>query len=182
MIIVKDNLRDLKKILNVVTLKVIYSNDIKGIWCITIENKDISKVVKVFKVYLNYDQLLDIWCVEELNVLVFNIMLVSTNTGSRLILKVNLREEEVISTLTDIYKSAGWLEREVYDLFGVISLGNKDLRRILLDYGFKGHPLRKSFPLMGYKELRYSEEDKRIISEDLELSQEIRDYNYIKTW
>ena len=81
-----------------------------------------------------------------------------------------------------IWPVAGWLEREVYDMYGVIFAGNPDLRRILTDYGFEGHPFRKDFPLTGYQELRYSEEDKRVVYEPVSLAQDLRSFDFMSPW
>jgi NADH-quinone oxidoreductase subunit C len=87
-----------------------------------------------------------------------------------------------VPTVTNLWPVAGWLEREVFDMFGVIFAGNTDLRRILTDYGFEGHPFRKDFPLTGYQELRYSEEDKRVVYEPVELAQDLRSFDFMSPW
>jgi len=84
--------------------------------------------------------------------------------------------------VTTLWPNAGWLEREVFDLYGVIFEGNTDLRRILTDYGFEGHPFRKDFPLTGYQELRYSEEEKRVVYEPVELAQDFRTFEFTSPW
>jgi NADH-quinone oxidoreductase subunit C len=84
--------------------------------------------------------------------------------------------------VTDLWPVAGWLEREVYDLYGVLFSGNRDLRRILTDYGFRGHPLRKDFPMTGYVELRYSEEEKRVVYEPVQLAQDFRTFDFMSPW
>jgi NADH-quinone oxidoreductase subunit C len=84
--------------------------------------------------------------------------------------------------VTGLWPVAGWLEREVFDMFGVIFAGNADLRRILTDYGFEGHPFRKDFPLTGYHELRYSEEDKRVVYEPVKLAQDLRQFDFMSPW
>jgi NADH-quinone oxidoreductase subunit C len=91
-------------------------------------------------------------------------------------------EDTPVSTITHIWPNAGWLEREVYDLYGVIFSGNPDLRRILTDYGFAGHPFRKDFPLTGYVELRYSEEQKRVVYEPVTLAQDFRSFDFMSPW
>ncbi len=85
-------------------------------------------------------------------------------------------------TVTTLWPVAGWLEREVFDMFGVIFAGNPDLRRILTDYGFEGHPFRKDFPLTGYQELRYSEEAGRVVYEPVELAQDLRQFDFMSPW
>ncbi len=100
----------------------------------------------------------------------------------RLRLKVQVREDEMAPSITDIHPSANWFEREVFDLFGVIFTGHPDLRRILTDYGFRGHPLRKDFPTTGYTEVRYDEEAKRVVYEPVDLVQEYRHFDFMSPW
>ncbi len=85
-------------------------------------------------------------------------------------------------TVTTLWPNAGWLEREVFDMFGVLFDGNTDLRRILTDYGFEGHPFRKDFPLTGYTELRYSEDEKRVVYEPVQLAQDLRQFDFSSPW
>jgi NADH/F420H2 dehydrogenase subunit C len=87
-----------------------------------------------------------------------------------------------VPSVTDIYSSAGWMEREAFDMFGIFFEGNPDLRRILTDYGFEGHPLRKDFPLSGYMEVRYDDSKKRVVGLPLELTQEFRAFDYGSPW
>lgn len=108
--------------------------------------------------------------------------LLSLTRNHRVRLKVRTDEETPIPTVTHIWEVANWLEREVYDLYGVIFDGNNDLRRILTDYGFKGHPFRKDFPLTGYQEMRYSEEHGRVIYEPVKLAQDFRNFDYMSPW
>ena len=100
----------------------------------------------------------------------------------RIRVKLMTDEETKVPSIVDLFPSAGWYEREVYDLFGVIFSGNADLRRLLTDYGFKGHPLRKDFPLTGYVEVRYDEEQKRVIYEPVKLTQEFRNFDFVSPW
>ena len=99
-----------------------------------------------------------------------------------MLVKVNAAEDTQVPTVTHLWPVAGWLEREVFDLYGVIFEGNADLRRILTDYGFEGHPFRKDFPLTGYVELRYSEEDKRVVYEPVKLAQDLRSFDFMSPW
>src|SRR5690606_22603507 len=100
----------------------------------------------------------------------------------RLRFRVSADEERPVPTVTDVFPVAGWLEREVFDMYGVIFAGNPDLRRILTDYGFEGHPFRKDFPLTGYIELRYSEEEKRVVYEPVGLPQDLRRFEFMTPW
>lgn len=109
-------------------------------------------------------------------------MLLSITANHRLLVKVNASETTHVPTVTQMWPVAGWLEREVFDLYGVIFAGNLDLRRILTDYGFEGHPFRKDFPLTGYQEVRYSEEEKRVIYEPVKLAQDLRQFDFMSPW
>jgi len=109
-------------------------------------------------------------------------MLLSVTKNSRIMVKVSAAESTPVPSVTGLWPVAGWLEREVFDMYGVIFAGNTDLRRILTDYGFEGHPFRKDFPLTGYVELRYSEEDKRVVYEPVELAQDLRSFDFMSPW
>ncbi len=108
--------------------------------------------------------------------------LLSLTRNHRIIVKVNAAENTPVPTVTTLWPVAGWLEREVFDMYGVIFAGNPDLRRILTDYGFEGHPQRKDFPLTGYTELRYSEEAQRVVYEPVELAQDLRTFDFMSPW
>lgn len=100
----------------------------------------------------------------------------------RIRLKMAVREGELVPSITGIHPSAGWFEREVWDMYGIMFSGHNDLRRILTDYGFRGHPLRKDFPTTGYAELRYDEEQKRVVYEPVSLVQEYRQFDFMSPW
>lgn len=108
--------------------------------------------------------------------------LLSVTKNHRVRVKVMTDEEKPVPSVTAIWPVAGWLEREVYDMYGVLFEGNSDLRRILTDYGFRGHPQRKDFPLTGYVELRYSEEEKRVVYEPVKLAQDFRSFDFTSPW
>ena len=108
--------------------------------------------------------------------------LLSVTRNHRIRVKVITDEDKPVPSVTGIWPVAGWLEREVYDMYGVLFEGNPDLRRILTDYGFRGHPQRKDFPLTGYVELRYSEEDKRVVYEPVKLAQDFRTFDFMSPW
>jgi NADH/F420H2 dehydrogenase subunit C len=108
--------------------------------------------------------------------------LLSIRFNKRITVKIKVDELTFVPSVTKIFNAAGWYEREVYDLFGIIFKDNKDLRRILTDYGFQGHPLRKDFPVTGFTEIRYDDEVKRIVAEPLELTQEYRTFDFISPW
>jgi len=109
-------------------------------------------------------------------------MLLSVTRNHRVIVKVSAAESTPVPSVTGLWPNAGWLEREVFDMYGVIFSGNTDLRRILTDYGFEGHPFRKDFPLTGYVELRYSEEDQRVVYEPVQLAQDLRSFDFMSPW
>ncbi len=106
----------------------------------------------------------------------------SLEHNMRLRLKIIVGVEDLVPSVTDIWSSAGWYERECWDMYGVFFTGHPDLRRILTDYGFNGHPLRKDFPLTGYIEMRYDDEIQRVISEPVQLQQEFRDFDFLSPW
>lgn len=108
--------------------------------------------------------------------------LLSLRHNHRIRVKIYTSEEDLVPTVTEIYSSAGWFEREVWDMYGILFDGHPDLRRILTDYGFEGHPQRKDFPLTGYVELRYDEEQKRVVYEPVKLTQDFRFFDYTSPW
>ena len=108
--------------------------------------------------------------------------LLSLTRNHRLHVHVRTDEVQPVPSMTGLWPVAGWLEREVYDMYGVLFEGNPDLRRILTDYGFRGHPLRKDFPMTGYVELRYSEEHKRVVYEPVKLAQDFRNFDFLSPW
>jgi len=108
--------------------------------------------------------------------------LLSLTKNHRLRVHVSTDEVQPVPSVTGLWPVAGWLEREVYDMYGVLFEGNPDLRRILTDYGFQGHPQRKDFPLTGFVELRYSEEEKRVVYEPVKLAQDFRNFDFMSPW
>ncbi|WP_326524418.1 NADH-quinone oxidoreductase subunit C [Sphingomonas sp.] len=108
--------------------------------------------------------------------------LLSLTRNHRIRVRVLTDEVQPVPSVTEIWPVAGWLEREVYDMYGVLFSGNADLRRILTDYGFRGHPQRKDFPLTGYVELRYSEEAKRVVYQPVQLAQDFRNFDFMSPW
>lgn len=135
--------------------------------------------------FASFCQLSDItavdWPTREKRFELFYVLL-SHRYASRLMVRVNVGPMEVVPSASGLFASANWAERELYDMFGVLFDGHPDLRRILTDYGFEGHPLRKDFPLSGFTELRYDEEQKAIVYEPVELAQEYRKFDLGNAW
>ena len=108
--------------------------------------------------------------------------LLSLKHKNRVRIKIYINEDVSVLSLTKIYRCAGWYEREVWDMYGISFEGNDDQRRLLTDYGFEGHPLRKDFPLTGFKEVRYDEEKKKVSYSKVKLTQEYRDFDFLSPW
>ena len=109
-------------------------------------------------------------------------LLLSHENNIRVIVNINIEEKEEVPSITKLFPSANWMEREIFDMYGIHFKNHPDLRRILTDYGFKGYPLRKDFPLTGHTEVRYSEEKKKVISEPVKLDQEYRNFEFESPW
>jgi NADH-quinone oxidoreductase subunit C len=108
--------------------------------------------------------------------------LLSMYQNHRIRLRMAVGEEDMVPSITEVHPSANWFEREVFDMFGILFSGHPDLRRILTDYGFRGHPLRKDFPTTGYTEVRYDEVQKRVVYEPVKLVQEYRQFDFMSPW
>jgi len=109
-------------------------------------------------------------------------LLLSHENNQRVIIDFYVKENDIISSITSIFPSANWMEREVFDMYGIEFKDHPNLRKILTDYNFKGHPLRKDFPLTGHKEVRYSENEKKVIYEPVKLEQNYRNFDYESPW
>ncbi len=135
---------------------------------------------------LNFKMLLDVFGADLLGIREprFEVIyiLLSLELNNRITVKVALNEAESVASATPIFKSAGWFEREAFDMYGIKFDHHPDLRRILTDYEFEGFPLRKDFPLTGYKEVRYDEEQKKVIYEPVKLEQEFRNFDFEMPW
>jgi len=154
---------------------------------INIDNEDLIDVTLFIKSNENtkFRQLIDITVVDyPENNQRFKVvyLFLSHEFNHRIILSYLISENEVIPSLTPIYPAANWMEREVFDMYGVKFKDHPDMRRILTDYGFEGHPLRKDFPLTGHTEVRYSEDQKKVISEPVKLEQNYRNFDYESPW
>ena len=152
---------------------------------VTVRRESIVEVCRILRDRFEYQQLMEIAGVdypqrEERFDVVYHLLSLTRN--HRIRVRVTTDEEKPVPSVTGLWPVAGWLEREVFDMFGVLFDGNEDLRRILTDYGFRGHPLRKDFPLSGYHEMRYSEEQKRVVYEPVRLAQDFRSFDFLSPW
>ena len=154
---------------------------------INIDSKDLIDVILFLKnnEATKFRQLVDITAVDfPQNDKRFKLvyLFLSHEYNTRLILDCYINEEEIVPTTTKIYPAANWMEREVFDMYGIVFKDHPDLRRILTDYGFEGYPLRKDFPLSGHNEVRYSEDEKKVIYEPVKLEQDYRNFDYDSPW
>ena len=154
---------------------------------LTVEREAIADVCRALRDApgLEYQQLMDIAGVdypERAERFDVNYCLLSLTRNRRIIVKVRTDEDTPVPSVTGLWPVAGWLEREVFDMYGVAFSGNPDLRRILTDYGFEGYPFRKDFPLTGHVELRYSEAEKRVVYEPVSLPQDFRTFDFLMPW
>jgi NADH-quinone oxidoreductase subunit C len=152
---------------------------------ITVPRDSIVDVCRTLRDRFEYQQLMEIAGVDypqrvERFEVVYHLLSVTRN--HRIRVRVLTDEDQPVPSVTGLWPVAGWLEREIFDLYGVVFDGNPDLRRILTDYGFRGHPLRKDFPLTGYVEMRYSEEQKRVVYEPVKLAADFRSFDFLSPW
>ena len=154
---------------------------------IEVNEKDLIEVIQFLKSNekLKFRQLIDIAGVdypdkEKRFQLVY--LFLSHENNNRIKVSIKFQSDQVISSITKIFPSANWMEREVFDMYGIKFKNHPDLRRILTDYGFKGHPLRKDFPLTGFNEVRYSEKEKKVIYEPVKLEQNYRNFDFESPW
>ena len=150
-----------------------------------VKRESIVDVMRILRDELAYQQLMEIAGVDyperpERFEVVY--CLLSLTKNHRLRVHVSTDEVKPVPSVTGLCPVSGWLEREVYDIYGVLFEGNPDLRRILTDYGFQGHPQRKDFPLTGFVELRYSEEEKRVVYQPVKLAQDFRNFDFMSPW
>ena len=182
------NLTDLeKKINSELTTKINRSEVRHEQLYLYIDSEDLIDVTLFIKSNENtkFRQLIDITAVDyPENAQRFKLvyLFLSHEFNQRIILSYLINEKEVIPSLTSIFPAANWMEREVFDMYGVKFKDHPDLRRILTDYNFEGHPLRKDFPLTGHTEVRYSEEQKKVIKEPVKLEQNYRNFDYESPW
>ena len=182
------NLSNLEKKINSELTTKIKSTKVKhdNIY-ISIENENLLEVIAFLKNdnETKFKQLIDITAVdypekEKRFKLVY--LLLSHEFNSRVLIDFFINENEIVTSLTSMFPSSNWMEREVFDMYGIKFKDHPDLRRILTDYGFVGHPLRKDFPLTGHNEVRYSEDEKKVIYEPVKLEQNYRNFDYKSPW
>ena len=176
-----------KKINSELTTKIKKSKITHNQIFLSIDSEDLIEVILFLKNNnnMNFKQLIDITAVdypenERRFKLVY--LLLSHEFNSRVIIDFFINENEMVSTLTSVFPSSNWMEREVFDMYGIKFNDHPDLRRILTDYGFEGHPLRKDFPLTGHNEVRFSEEEKKVVYEKVKLEQDYRNFDYESPW
>jgi len=183
-----NSLSDLeKKINSELTTKINDSKIMHEQLYLSIDNEDLLDVILFLKTNedTKFKQLIDITAVdypENLKRFKMVYLFLSHQFNQRIIISSLINENEVVPSLTKIFPSANWMEREVFDMYGVKFKDHPDLRRILTDYGFEGHPLRKDFPLTGHNEVRYSEDEKKVIYEPVKLEQNYRNFDYESPW
>ena len=183
-----NELNNLEKIINSELTSKITSSKIKHNQIqITIEDNNLIEVLLFLKTNstTKFRQLIDVTAVdypekEQRFRMIY--LLLSHETNSRIVIDYYLKENKIVPSITNIFPSANWMEREVFDMYGIEFKDHPDLRRILTDYNFEGHPLRKDFPLTGHNEVRYSEEHKKVIYEPVKLEQNYRNFDYESPW
>ena len=183
-----DNLLKLEKLINSELASKIQNSLIKNHeLMIEINENDLIEVIQFLKSNekCKFRQLIDIVGVdypdeEKRFKLVY--LFLSHELNARIKLSINFQPKQVIASITKIFPSANWMEREVFDMYGIKFKNHPDLRRILTDYGFKGHPLRKDFPLTGFNEVRYSEKEKKVVYEPVKLEQNYRNFDFESPW
>tara|TARA_B100000427_G_C15354857_1_gene527135 strand:- start:37 stop:627 length:591 start_codon:yes stop_codon:yes gene_type:complete len=181
-------LNNLEKIINSeLTSKIIRSEIKHNQILITIDENNLIDVLLFLKTnkVTNFRQLIEVTAVdypekEQRFRMVY--LLLSHENNSRIIIDYYIKENKIVPSITNIFPSANWMEREVFDMYGIEFKDHPDLRRILTDYNFEGYPLRKDFPLTGHNEVRYSEEDKKVIYEPVKLEQNYRNFDYESPW
>jgi len=182
------NLQSIEKIVNSELAPKIKSSKIENDeLLVEINEDDLKEVIQFFKANekCKFKQLIDIAGVdypdqEKRFHIIY--LLLSHEHNLRIKILIQLEENQSIDTITKIFPSANWMEREVFDMYGIKFKSHPDLRRILTDYGFKGHPLRKDFPLTGFNEVRYSEKEKKVIYEPVKLEQSYRNFDFESPW
>ncbi len=175
-------LEDLKKITELSSIE-----DKKIFYEAFFKKEDLLKVLNELKdnELFNFDQLIDITAIDypsRDNRFEIIYIFLSMKKNKRIVLRTSIGENESLESIIKIFKASDWYERECYDLFGIKFNNHPDLRRIMTDYNFEGHPLRKDFPLTGHSEVRYDDIEKKVVYEPVKLTQEYRDFDYTSPW
>jgi len=158
----------------------------KGTWYCEVKKEDLVRSLFLLKKHgeRQCKSLVDIACVHyvEEDGFRLNYVLVSYRYQVRMVVRTWVADSDSVDSAMGVYPRANWMEREIWDMFGIPFDGHRDLRRIFTDYGFEGHPMRKDFPLRGFKEVRYDEEAKRVVVDDVQLRQGYRMYDFARPW
>ncbi len=184
----KEKLNKIEKLINSeLTSKILFSKIENNELIIETNSSDLVDVIQFLKLdnQCKFKQLIDIVGVDypdKENRFQLVYLFLSHEKNLRIKLMVNFDIEKIIPSITKIFSSANWMEREVFDMYGIKFKNHPDLRRILTDYNFKGHPLRKDFPLTGFNEVRYSEKEKKVVYEPVKLEQDYRNFDFESPW
>ena len=182
------SLKDLEKIVNSGLSTAVRKSEIKfNQLFIDIKVEDLKSIILFLKTNnkCRFRQLIDITAVDYIDKeqrfkIVY--LLLSHENNLRIVINADIEEGKAVPSITKIFTSSNWMEREVFDMYGIAFEDHPDLRRILTDYGFEGHPLRKDYPLTGHTEVRYSEEKKKVVSEPVKLEQDYRNFDFQSPW
>ena len=183
-----NTLKSIYNILDAIVDKNDYKLELKnGLYLLTLQQSMLLKVAKVLKENekLKFNQFIDLTAVDypnKKNRFEMVYILLSVEFNFRIIIKFSINENESVDSITNLFPAANWYEREVWDLFGIAFNNHPDLRRLLTDYGFIGHPLRKDFPLSGNVEVKYDLNEKKVVYEPIKLTQSFREFEFESPW
>ena len=183
-----NTLKSISNILDTVVDKSDYNIEFKnGLYSLNLNQSSLIKVIKILKENekLKFNQFIDLTAVDypnKKNRFEMIYILLSVEFNFRIIIKFLINEDESVDSITNLFPAANWYEREVWDLFGIAFNNHPDLRRLLTDYGFIGHPLRKDFPLSGNVEVKYDLNEKKVVYEPIKLTQSFREFEFESPW